>query len=54
MLDEWLCQSGFSENQETNDRGHLTQFNLKYEYPEIIEFNVDSINLKFKTRWISK
>lgn len=51
LLDEWLCQSGFSDNKETNEQGHLTQYNLKYEYPEIIEFNVDSINLTIKTNY---
>ncbi|MFM2315567.1 MAG: hypothetical protein RLZZ04_4845 [Cyanobacteriota bacterium] len=52
LLDEWLCQSGFSEEKKTNEQGHHTQFNLKYEYLETIEFNIDSIDLKFKTKYV--
>lgn len=51
LLDEWLRQSGFDFNNETNEKGHLIRFNLKYEYPEVTEFNIDSLNIKLKTHY---
>lgn len=51
LLDEWLCESGFSIEKKTNEKGHLKQFILKYEYPEIIEFDIDILNSKFKIQY---
>jgi len=52
LLNEWLCKSGFTVQEEGNSQGHLTRFSLKYEYPEVIEFSIDSIKAKFKTSYI--
>lgn len=52
LLDEWLCRSGFKDSAETNAKGNLHKFNLEYEYPEVIEFDIDSLKAKFKTNYI--
>jgi hypothetical protein len=52
LLDEWLCKSGFTFKDEHDDRGYPTKFNLEYEYPEVLEFDIDSIEAKFKTNYI--
>ena len=52
LLDEWLCKSGFTAREEQNQLGHLTKFNLEYEYPEVLEFDIDSIKAKFRVSYI--
>jgi hypothetical protein len=52
LLDEWLCKSGFTFQDEHDDRGYPTKFNLEYEYPEVLEFSIDSIGAKFKTNYV--
>ncbi len=52
LLDEWLCKSGFTFNDEYDERGYSTRFNLEYEYPEVLEFNIDSIEAKFETNYV--
>jgi ApeA N-terminal domain 1 len=52
LLDEWLCKSGFTFKHESNSKGYPTKFNLEYEYPEVLEFSIDSIEAEFKTNYI--
>lgn len=52
LLDEWLCKSGFTFKDEHDDSGYPTKFNLEYEYPEVLEFSIDSIESEFKTSYV--
>ncbi|MEM9976162.1 MAG: hypothetical protein AAF808_00880 [Cyanobacteria bacterium P01_D01_bin.2] len=52
LLEEWLCKSGFTARDEQNRQGNLTKFHLEYEYPKVLEFDIDSIKAKFKTNYI--
>ncbi|MDA0266952.1 MAG: hypothetical protein O3A14_08315 [Cyanobacteria bacterium] len=52
LLDEWLCKSGFTARPERNQQGQPTKFNLEYECPEVLEFDIDSIEAKFKASYI--
>lgn len=51
LLDEWLHKSGFNHNSEISKEGYLNKFNLKYEYPEIIEFDIHFLNSRLKTNY---
>lgn len=52
LLDEWLCKSGFTFKDEHDEKGHPTKFNIEYEYPEVLKFDIDSIDAEFKTNYI--
>lgn len=51
LLDEWLFKSGFDCDEERNIQRHLVKFNLEYEYPEVMEFDIASLQAKLKTRY---
>jgi hypothetical protein len=52
LLDKWLCKTGFTAHKESYKQGHWVKFSLEYEYPEVLEFFLESINATLKTNYV--
>lgn len=52
LLNEWLGKSGIKRiRDDVDDRDCLVKMTIEYEFPDVIEFDVDSIEAQFRTNY---
>ena len=52
LLNEWLGESGIRRvRDDLDDRGCLIRMTIEYKFPDMIEFDVDSIDAQFRTNY---
>ena len=51
LVDEWLSRSGFSYEEEVDERG-CRKVSVKYACPDSINFYIDSIGAYFYTNYV--
>ena len=52
LLNQWLGESGIKRvPDEVDDRGCLIKMVIEYTFPEVVEFDIASIEAKFRTNY---